>query len=667
MSLGFLSFHLRIILGFGIILFLFISGLSVGIVGINEVSVALDISNEASQLVEEILQARGHEKDFLANKNPKSVTELNQNISNLRRILTEISSNKRDKSFISILAQIKGLIDKYHTNFKLCVQHINEIDHTRSQMDTASGIIITTIEKQIIAPILDAQNMSLITGDTVNPAFTEILNMINPLAMDIKDAKLYENAFAISKNSEYFDKFSNKIKKWASIKDDLEYLINIAKNDELTNAKNEIEKQFAVYNSKTFENIVSFSKSNDKINKNMQKNGQSICIIIQELKQNAQIKTMQAKNLIFKLIAAILLFGIVLGVSLSYIITKSITNPLKKVINRVRDIAEGEGNLTVRLDIKSKDEIGELGIWFDTFMDKLQSMIKRISKNAKSLDLSAEDLINLSSVMSKSTDNVYNLSSTVVSATEKMNSTINSVSTTMTSTETNTNTVVTSTDVMVTAINEIAQNSEKALNTSSQAVSQAQETADRIEELGKSANDIGKITETITDISEQTNLLALNATIEAARAGEYGKGFAVVANEIKDLAMQTSTATHEIKDKVGGIQNTIGSTIKEIKQALTIINTLNDIVIIIASKAEDQSKTTSKIAENVSDTSQNILKVNKNITQTQEMSTNIVKEISDVNLEMQQMGGSCENVNKNALELNNLSQQLEKLVGEFVI
>ncbi len=79
-----------------------------------------------------------------------------------------------------------------------------------------------------------------------------------------------------------------------------------------------------------------------------------------------------------------------------------------------------------------------------------------------------------------------------------------------------------------------------------------------IEKLGRDILEINKVTEAINEISDQTNLLALNATIEAARAGEAGKGFAVVANEIKELAKQTSGATHEIKQHIDSIQNSTG-------------------------------------------------------------------------------------------------------------
>jgi methyl-accepting chemotaxis protein len=178
--------------------------------------------------------------------------------------------------------------------------------------------------------------------------------------------------------------------------------------------------------------------------------------------------------------------------------------------DQMKDISTGEGDLTKRIAINSKDEIGELAGWLNTFFEKLQGVIKKIADNSANMDRSSTDLSDIAGMMSTSAGKTSTRADNVATAAEEMTATIN----------------------------EIAQNAEKARAISDQAVHKAQDTSGQMDGLGQAAQGIGKVVETITEISEQVNLLALNATIEAARSGEAGKGFAVVASEItQDIAV----------------------------------------------------------------------------------------------------------------------------------
>ena len=352
-------------------------------------------------------------------------------------------------------------------------------------------------------------------------------------------------------------------------------------------------------------------------------------------------------------------------VSILFFVIRQVIKPLKQTLVVVKDIAEGEGDLTKRLQVNSHDEVGELSRWFNLFLDKLQEIVTEIARTAGALGTSSDALSGLSGKLSEGAEHMSGLSSTVAAAAEEMSANMNSVAGSSGEAADNVDMVASATEEMSTTINGIAANSEKARSITTEAVAEASEATARINRLDQAAQSIGKVTQTIAEISDQTNLLALNATIEAARAGEVGKGFAVVANEIKELAKQTAVATQEIRNQIEGIQGSTSETIEQIDKITSVINDVNEIVATIATAVEEQSVTTREIASNVAQASQGIQDVNGNVSQSSVVSSEIAREIAGVSDVSGQLSDNSVQISQNAEALNQLAGELNALVGRF--
>ncbi len=368
------------------------------------------------------------------------------------------------------------------------------------------------------------------------------------------------------------------------------------------------------------------------------------------------------RSILTVIVSSLMLIAILI---IGVFVYRMVSVPIRNTANILKDIAEGEGDLTRRLPDKRKDEIGALARWFNAFVDKIQLVVRDISGTAEQLNGSSQNLSVTAGKMSEGVSQLNNQTEISVNAAYIMNENMEkAVKSTQKVTE-NIHAVAAAIEETTTTISEVANNAERSATIANEASRKVQTSHEVLGQLGIAAEEIGKVIEVIKDIADQTNLLALNATIEAARAGDAGKGFAVVANEVKELARQTAEATQGVAERICAIQTSSERSIQSIDEIRSVIEQVNEFSRNIASAVEEQSVTTREISQNVSTAAS----ISNDATDEIRQSATNCREISDAVKSLESVSrSSTENASQASSEsdtLLKLAEKLNHMVGQF--
>ncbi len=381
--------------------------------------------------------------------------------------------------------------------------------------------------------------------------------------------------------------------------------------------------------------------------------------------QYAEEELQTAKKESYLSIVTLLILAIVTGVITTLMTSRKITQPLNQAKVIIQSMSQGD--LTGKIDVQSKDEVGQLSNHFNEFAIKMNGIIKEMTE--KSLDIAdyAGDLSTTAQDISKDATTTSKESKSVSAASKEMSGNMINMSSTSEQIASNAKSVSSSIEKINSRMNDITKDVETASTVSDKATQLAQTSNEKIGLLGSAADEIGKIIDVIEEIAEQTNLLALNATIEAARAGDAGKGFAVVATEVKELAQQTSAATIDISKRITAIQETTGESEESIRNITDVIKKLSEISQKISLVINEQNSDTKLATQHIYELTEASNLVSTNIQQSAQTSKEITESILNVDSIATKTSEGIENTSTISNNLFSMSQKLKSLVNQFKV
>lgn len=382
-----------------------------------------------------------------------------------------------------------------------------------------------------------------------------------------------------------------------------------------------------------------------------------------------RIDEMNQKNFIHNGISISLM---ILSLLSMFYLIRNIAEPIRQIEQRIRDLAEGDGDLTIRLPVEGDDELSKASYWINEFMERLETMMLKIRELSEQVSISSVELERSANHLAETSQAQAAGAEESSASLEELSASFENVAMAVGKETQGIKSIDQNAKSFTKAIAEINENLQRLgqrAKESSQAAEEGQRsiqgTTKAMEEIRSVAEEISGIADIITDISDQTNLLALNASIEAARAGEAGRGFAVVAEEISKLADRTVTSVSEIQRLIASTDASVENGTKNVNNSVGVLVKIIESIRIIDESSKTLSQTMNEQAQHSTNISANLNEITKLATEIESATQEQKLSTDQMNLMMTDLSNDTMTISASSEELANVSSMMKVVSGEL--